>query len=326
MLSRVAESLFWLGRYTERADNYARFTDVNFNLSLDLPPGMKEQWEPLIAATGDWDDFTKRHKDFTRESAINFLAFDTENPNSIINSIKQARENARVVRENLSKEMWEVLNDLYHYINTAAKKKIWRKEDPSDFFRHVKESIQLLNGLTYDTAPRTEGYYFTRLGQFLERADKTSRILDVKYHVLLPSVEDVGSPLDFLHWTALLKSVSAFNAYRRNYGTIMPSNVVEYLVLDSKFPRSILFSLSNAEECLHEISDSRGRSGFSNRIEKLIGNLRSDLEFAEVSDVINFGLHEYMDNLQQKINTLSEAIFEQYFKVKPNYVLEEQSQ
>lgn len=324
MLSRVADSLFWLGRYAERAENYARFINVNFNLSLDLPPGIREQWAPLLAATGDNKLFEEYYKSVNRENAIRFLAFDGRNPNSILSSITKSRENARIVRENISKETWEVLNDLYHYMSKLVKRRIWKKDDPHAYFTEIKREIQLLNGIAYDTAPRTQGWYFTKMGQFIERSDKTSRILDVKYHFLLPSVEEVGSPLDYLHWGALLKSVSAFNAYRRVYGKLDPTTIVEYLVLNRYFPRSILFCLINVESCLLEISEHKGR-GYSNNAEKAIGNLRADLEYASISDVFNFGLHEYLDQLQIRLNDIASEIYDQYFKIQPNYI-ESQSQ
>ena len=249
MLSRVANSLFWLGRYTERAENYSRFIDVNFKLSIDLPPDMKEQWDPLVTATGDRDSFvTQFQDDFTRENAIYFLAFDEQNHNSIISTVSRARENARIVRENIPKETWEVLNELHFYVLRSSEREVWKKEDSSKCFRKIKESLQLLSGISYDTIPRTQGWYFTKMGQFLERADKTSRILDVKYHFLLPSVDEVGSPLDFLHWTALLKSVSGFNAYRKSYGKIEPLSIIEFLVLNRYFPRSIFYCLLEAEK------------------------------------------------------------------------------
>jgi uncharacterized alpha-E superfamily protein len=325
MLSRVADSLFWLGRYTERAENYARFIDVNFNLSLDLPPDMNEQWAPLITATGGIDLFNSLYDGkFSRENAIHFLGFDERNPNAIISSVKLARENARIVRENIPRETWEVLNDLHYYVQEAQSKKIWKKEDPKDCFKQVKNRLQLLSGIAYDNIPRTQGWYFTKLGQYMERADKTSRILDVKYHFLLPSVDDVGSPLDFLHWVALLKSVSSFNAYRRIHGQIKPAAIVEYLVLDRLFPRSILFCLMAAENCLHEISESK--QGYSNAVEKAIGNLRADIEFSDINDVFQFGLHEYLDKFQMRLNEISNLLHNEYFKIQPNFVAQSQTQ
>ena len=198
MLSRVANSLFWLGRYLERAENYARFIDVNLNLSIDLPPDLKEQWDPLISATGDREYFLELYgKKFNRENAIHFLAFDLRNPNALISTIQNARENARIVRENIPRETWEVLNELHFYIRKKHEREVWKNKDTGSTFKKIKNQLQLLNGISYGTIPRSQGWYFTKMGQYLERADKTSRILDVKYHFLLPSVEDVGSPLDF---------------------------------------------------------------------------------------------------------------------------------
>jgi len=318
MLSRVANSIYWLGRYLERAENYARFINVNFNLMLDLPPDLKEQWEPLIMATGDHEHYKLRNSRYNMQEVIYFLAFDHSNPNSIISSISKARENARMIRENLTKETWEKLNETYHFVNKASDEKIWKKDDPRDFFEDVKSRILLLYGLADNTVARTEGWYFRQLGQYLERADKTSRILDVKYHILLPSANEVGSPLDFLHWMALLKSVTAFNTYRRLYGNISPSGVVEFLLLNKYFPRSVFFCLKEAEQCLYKISGANG-DGYSNSAEKAMGELRSKLEFDDVNDIISSGLHEYIGHLQTKINNISNKINDNYFQIKDNF-------
>lgn len=325
MLSRVANSMYWLGRYMERAENYARFIDVNFNLMLDLPSDVKEQWKPLIMATGDYDAYIKKNTSFDKNSAIYFLAFDPENPNSLISSITFARENARIIRENLSRETWEKLNETYHFVRKGAAEKEWEKDDPRDFFENVKSRILLLYGLAESTVARTEGWHFRQLGQYLERADKTSRILDVKYHVLLPSPREVGTPLDFLHWIALLKSVTGFNTYRRLYGHIDPSGVVEFLVLDKIFPRSVFFCLKEAEEALAKILGSHG-PGFRNSAQKAMGELRSNLEYDDVNDVISSGLHEYLDHLQRRINFISDQIDINFFKIKDNFVQQQSMQ
>lgn len=302
----------------ERAENYARFINVNFNLMLDSPPDLKEQWEPLIMATGDHELYKSQNQSFDMHEVIYFLAFDQNNPNSIISSVSNARENARMIRENLTKETWEKLNETYHFVNKAANGKIWKKEDPRNFFEEVKSQILLSYGLADNTVARTEGWHFRQLGQYLERADKTSRILDVKYHILLPSAEEVGSPLDFLHWMALLKSVTAFNTYRRLYGNISPSGVVEFLVLNKYFPRSVFFCLKEAETCLYKISNSSGE-GYSNSAEKAMGELRSKLEFDDVNDIISNGLHEYIEHMQIKINEISNKINDNYFQIKDNF-------
>lgn len=318
MLSRVANSIYWLGRYLERAENYARFIDVNFNLMLDLPPDLKEQWEPLILATGDYKKFIVKHSGFDRKDVIHFLTFDISNPNSIISSISFARENARAIRENLTKETWENLNELYHFVQKKAEKRDWNREDPRIFFESIKNQVLLLYGLSESTVARTEGWHFRQLGLYLERADKTSRIVDVKYHILLPAPNLVGSPLDFLHWTALLKSVTAFNTYRRLYGTIEPSKVVSMLLLNKYFPRSVFYCLVEAENCLHKIS-GRPSNGKLNSAEREIGALRSKLEFADVNEIISSGLHEYIDELQEKINSISNKIDANFFQIKDNF-------
>lgn len=325
MLSRVANHIYWLGRYLERAENYARFIDVNFNLMQDLPMDLKEQWGPLVAATGDLDLYLKRYQGFGRHQVMFFLTFDQDNPNSMLSAVTNARENARIIRENLSKETWEKANELYYMLQNGLEKKVWKKEDPRQFYEMVKNQILLIYGLADSTVARTEGWYFRQLGQLLERADKTSRILDVKYHVLLPSPMEVGSPLDFLHWMALLKSVTGFNTYRRLYGNIDPSGVVEFLVLNKYFPRSIYYCLKEAERCLHLISGNT-TEGFKNSSEKAIGEVRSRLEYSEVDDVISVGLHEYLDTLQVKINHISDLIDINYFRLKENYVLSSDSQ
>ncbi len=325
MLSRVANHIYWLGRYLERAENYARFIDVNFNLMQDLPMDLKEQWGPLVAATGDLDLYQKKNQGFERSHVLYFLAFDLDNPNSMFSAVTKARENARIIRENLSKETWEKANELYYMLQTGHEKKIWKKEDPRQFFEQVKNQILLIYGLADATVARTEGWYFRQLGQLLERADKTSRILDVKYHILLPSPVEVGSPLDFLHWMALLKSVTGFNTYRRLYGNIDPSGVVEFMVLNKYFPRSIYYCLKEAERCLHCISGNSS-DGFKNSAEKAMGELRSRLEYSEVDEIISSGLHEYLDTLQIKINHISDLIDINYFRLKENYVLQSDSQ
>lgn len=319
MLSRVADSIYWLGRYLERAENYARFIDVNFNLMLDLPRDLEEQWEPLVMATGDDALFRSKYPEFNKKQVIHFLAFDTDNPNSLISSIMFARENARTIRENLTKETWEQLNKTYHFVRKGMERKEWVKEDPRSFFENVKNQILLLYGLADSTVARTEAWYFRRLGQLLERADKTARILDVKYHILLPSTDEVGTPLDFLHWMALLKSVTGFNTYRRLYGDVSPSGIVEFLVLNKYFPRSVFYCLKEAEYCLRNITGSNG-SGYSNSSEKAIGELRSKLEYDDVDNIILIGLHEYLEHLLIKTNLISDKINENFFQIKDNFV------
>ena len=324
MLSRVADSLYWLGRYIERAENYARFIRVNTNLSLDLPLGVKEQWEPLVTTTGDKEIYDHIYQSYSRQNVMHFLTFDRTYENSIIRSIEKARENARIIRESISKEAWETLNDLHYFIKNAEKRGIWKKDNPNKFFQTIMDKVHILYGLAYHTESRTEGWYFNKLGQYVERADKTSRILDVKYHILLPSIEEVGSPIDYIHWAALLKSVDSFNAFKHVYGNISPESVLEFLMLNKYFPRSIFFSLLHAEFCLHEITGNS--SGYSNISEQTLGALRSEVEFTDIKQIIDFGVHEYIDQLQMKINKFSKTLSNQYFQIQPNFVVQTQEE
>ena len=234
MLSRVADSIYWMNRYVERAENVARFVDVNLNLLLDSPPGMQQQWAPLVVTTGDQDIFKERYGEATAENVLRFLTFDKEYPNSIISCLRTARENARSVREVISSEMWEQVNAFYLMVKEAAD--TGSISNLHIFFPEVKMSSHLFAGVMEATMAHTEGWHFGQLGRLLERADKTARILDVKYYILLPSVSDVGSPLDDLQWIALLKSASAYEMYRKCQYRITPKAVTEFLILNRDFP------------------------------------------------------------------------------------------
>lgn len=193
MLSRVAESIYWMSRYVERAENVARFVDTNFNLMLDAQV-IGEQWEPLVNTTGDHEDFTKRYGTATQENVIRFLIFDTENLNSVFSCVRAARENARSIREIISSEMWEQINTFYLMVRNAAGATGYERSP--EFYNAVKEASHLFDGITDATMTHNEAWHFMQLGRLMERADKTSRMLDVKYYILLRSASDVGSPID----------------------------------------------------------------------------------------------------------------------------------
>jgi uncharacterized alpha-E superfamily protein len=215
MLSRVATSIYWMSRYLERAENVARFVDVNLNLTLDMPEEFGEQWGPLVNITGDLELFTKRYRAPTRENVLHFLTFDRENPNSILSCVRHARENARSVREIISSEMWEQANRFYLLVKDAAKNKSVF-ENPNEFYSAVKLASHLFDGITDATMSHGEAWHFLQVGELLERADKTSRILDVKYFILLPDAQAVGTTIDNIQWAALLKSASALEMYIPN--------------------------------------------------------------------------------------------------------------
>ncbi|HVM50118.1 MAG TPA: alpha-E domain-containing protein [Candidatus Acidoferrum sp.] len=314
MLSRVADSVYWMSRYVERAENVARFVDVNYQLMLDAPEGHDQQWEPLVATTGDHAQFAKRHGGATEESVTRFLTFESENPNSILSCLRAARENARSVREIISSEMWLQLNRFYLIVKSAAESSDGL-EDAQAFFDAVRQASHLFSGITEATMTQGEAWHFSRLGRMLERADKTSRILDVKYFLLLRSAEEVGTPYDAIQWAAVLRSASAFEMYRKRHGRISPKGVADFLMLDREFPRAIQYCLVAARDSLHAISGTP-LGTFRHPPEKLLGQLCSDLSFTTVDEIVKQGLHEYVDDLQTKMNQVSDGVYETFFAQK----------
>lgn len=315
MLSRVASSVYWLSRYIERAENYARFMDVNLSLIMDLPPNMTEQWQPLVRITGDDKKFEDKYGlQYTKENVVSFLTFDLDNPNSILSCLTGARENARTIREIISSEMWQQINELYLSVKDAT---FDSQQDLSGYFRHIKNGSHLFFGIMDSTLIHNEAYHFANLGRLLERADKTDRILDMKYFYLLPKVEDVGTTVDYLQWSALLRSTSAYEIYRKKHGRMDYICIINFLIFDREFPRAIHFCLLEADKSLHSISNTQLNT-FNNPAEKAMGKIISQLNFNDVNDVIQFGLHEYLDNFQVKLNDLNGKIFETFISIHMN--------
>ncbi|MEM6452470.1 MAG: alpha-E domain-containing protein [Cyanobacteria bacterium P01_D01_bin.105] len=321
MLSRVADSIYWMNRYIERAENVARFVDVNLNLLMDNPVGMQQQWEPLIAVTGDRELFQTLYPKPTANNVLNFLTFDRRSPNSIRSCVRVARENARSVRETISSEMWQQINSFYLMVEDAAKARpddVQQLDLPTiyKFYKDVVVASHRFVGVMNATASWNESWHFGRLGRLLERADKTSRILDVKYFLLLPSVTEIGSPLDSLQWIALLKSASAYEMYRKVEHTISPSGVARFLILDSQFPRSIKFCLRRAEESLHKISGTS--IDVCNPVissERALGRLRAEIEYVTFEEIFQQGLHEFLDGFQQRLNTVGNCIYNDFIAI-----------
>ncbi len=311
MLSRVAQSIYWISRYVERAENVARFIDVNLQLMVDAPGGFDQQWLPLVYTTGDQKDFNKRYDSHTAESVIQFLAFDQKNPNSIVSCIQTARENARTVREIISSEMWLQLNKFFLMLRSAAAQggSLYNRHD---FFDEVRLSSQTFAGITNSTLTHGEPWQWSRLGRQLERADKTSRILDVKYYIILRSVEDVGTAFDEVQWAAVLRSASAFEMYRKRFGRTTVRNIVDFLMLDREFPRAVLYCLTLARDALHAISGTP-LGTFRHAPERLLGQLCSELAYTTVEELLTDGLHEYIDRLQTKINDVGAGVSETFF-------------
>ncbi len=306
MLSRVADSMFWMSRYIERAENIARFIDVNTFLMLDLGETMSEQWRPLVAVTGDEAMFRERYTEPNRENVTRFLSFDEEYPNSIVSCLEAARENARIIRENISTAMWEELNKFYLMVREEAHREDGGRSS-EDFYSEVRRLAQLFVGVTDGTLSHGEGWHFARMGRLIERADKTSRLLDVRYFLLLPKTSDVGTPLDIVQWSALLRSTSALDMYRAKHGRLAPTRIAEFLLLDADFPRAVRHCLDVAERSLRSITGTPVGT-FQNSAEKTLGRLRSELDYTAIDDVFKEGLHEFIDRLQLRLNDVGEGI------------------
>ncbi|MGB7218144.1 MAG: alpha-E domain-containing protein [Vicinamibacterales bacterium] len=323
LLSRVADSVYWMARYIERAENIARFIGVNLNLQIDLPLAPAHQWQPLIDTSGDTEAFRARYGNATQTRVIEYLAYDTDNPNSIASCLRLARENARSVRETVSSEMWAQVNSMY--LQIQSQRSLPEPERMLDAFREIRMGCHLFQGVTDATMSHNEAWHFLRLGRTLERADKTSRILDVKYFMLLPSSNDVGTPYDDIHWTAVLKSVSGFEMYRKKFGRITPADVVDFLVMDTEFPRAVHYCVRSASSALHAITGTP-IGAFSCASEQLMGQLRAELDFTSVEHVIRGGLHEYLDRLQLKMNAIDASLRADFVERVPQIATQTSSQ
>jgi len=317
MLSRVADHIYWMNRYLERAENYARFMDVNFNVSLDLQPDEALRWKPLVVTTGDWPLFESLNKPITKSNVIYFLGFDPQNPNSVHNCIVNARENARSIRPEITTEVWEQINYMYYYVKEGTEKKKWESKDPRKYFHDLKKGCQLFYGILDSTITKSEGWHFGEIGQLMERADKTSRVLDVKYHMLLPDSAKVGSPFDLIQWSALLKSVSAYDMYRKRYGKLTPISICEFLIFDEYFPRSITSCLIGVDRSVRACTN-RG-DAYRSKVEKQLGLLRAQLQYSDIHEVFESGLHEFLDTIQTKLNEVSVSLYDTYFSGKVQY-------
>ncbi|MCA9176797.1 MAG: alpha-E domain-containing protein [Planctomycetales bacterium] len=315
MLSRVADSVYWMSRYVERAENVARFIDVNYNLTLGEPDSLAEQWAPLVHTTGDELQFLERYGTPNQEEVLQFLCFDEANPNSIISCVAAARENARTIREVIPADVWEQLNKFHFMVRSSAQFQA-SLEQPQDFCERVRLASHLLVGAMDATMSRGEGWHFARVGRLIERADKTSRIVDVQYFLLLPEPGDVGSTLDVVRWSALLKSASALVMYRREHGRIVPERVADFLILNRHFPRAMHYGLIVASESLSLINGSQPGT-FANLSEQRMGRLRSNMDYMGISEIIHRGMHEFIDDFQTQLNLVGEAIQKDYFSPLP---------
>ncbi len=305
MLSRSAENLFWLSRYVERAENTARLLDVAYRSSL-LPSTADQDaahWRPALSVGHKLDDFISRKGRTSAEAVINYMAFDPENSSSINACIRSARENARAERSTISTEMWESLNATWLELEGPRFRDIAAKE-PRGFFDWVKERSHLFRGVAFGTMYRNDAFHFIRLGTFLERADNTARILDVKYHLLMEEAAKRGGHVDYYQWGALLRSVSAFRSYRQAYrDTIDPQRVAGLLILDTAMPRSLHFCFEEVQNTLATLCGARSRE-----CQRLAGEVHATLRYGRIDRIFEVGLHRFLDNFVARSNELAVQI------------------
>lgn len=308
MLSRTASNLYWMSRYVERAENTARVLDVTYRMSLvKRDPALAErEWFAPLNITGTLFPFQGRYSDVCAEQVLTWMALDPANPASIISCAKQARENARTSRVTLTSEMWEVINSTWLELSRLSGTEL--SSNPSQFFDWVKERSHLFRGVSLGTMHRGDAFQFLRLGTFLERADNTARILDVKYHVLLPGVEEVGRAVDYYQWGAVLRSVSAFETYKRVYrDVITPLRIAELLMLRDDFPRGLHFCVNDVYQILQMLAPHRSE------VLRLAGELDARLRFARIQDVFAQGLHEYLTDFLRRITALAAEVSATFF-------------
>ncbi len=312
MLSRVAESIYWMSRQVERAENLARFIEVTLHMTLDQPEHMIDPWEPLVQVTGENEWFEAKYGKATVQNVVQFLAFDREYHNSMISCLHTARENARSVREALSSEAFEQLNDFYHFVRDTSADQL---TDPTaDFFDQVRSQAMMWAGVLDNTMPHNTTWHFMNVGRLLERADKTSRILDVKYFNLLPRVEDVGTAIDDLQWSTLLLAISGFEAYRREHHLMDVEKIVQFFIFHRTFPRSIYSCVAGADWSIREIEQESGGETSGIATEQL-AVLRHRLKNTNVKEVIAGGMHQFVDRLQIELNQIGDALGRDYFYV-----------
>jgi len=317
MLSRTADHLFWMARYIERAENTARMLDVNLSTSL-LPQSAEDAergWRAMLGISELQTAFDERHPILNARDVLDFMVRDPGNPSSIYSCLQAARENARAVRGSLTTEVWETHNDTWLELQKRLSSRALER-DPQQLFEWVKFRSHLSRGVTIGTMLKDEAFYFIRLGTFLERADNTARLIDVKFHGMTPVADQFNGTngnsgvhyLDFYYWAAILRSVSAFEVYRKVYrDVITPPRVAELLILRDDMPRSLLNCI--AEVCINLENVKNSRSG---ETERRAGLLRAELKYGRIDDILHLGLHAYLTSFLERVNDLAGRVSQDF--------------
>lgn len=312
MLSRTADHLYWMARYIERAENMARVLDVTYNMSLVPNAAVSESalWLPALEISGNVDAYEEEYGEYTAAGVIHYLAMDTNNPSSIYNALRNARENARAVRVAMTSETWENINALWLEFRQFIGQDL-AKNGLREFCDWVKARSHLFRGVCFGTMLRDDAFSFVRLGTFIERADNTARLLDVKYHLLLPSQEEVGGAVDYYEWSAVLRSVSAFQAYQKIFSdTIEPWRVAELLVLRRDMPRSLHACFDEITPILEQLSGSR-----HTECKRLAGELHARLRYGKMQHIFQKGLHEFLTDFIDLNNKLGAEVHKTFLSI-----------
>ncbi len=315
LLARYADCIFWLARYVERAENLARILDVNETFSRDSRGG--QNWRSIVQLNSDETRFFATHDAATTASVLKFYLVDATNPTSIVSAIKSARENARTLRPLISTEMWVQLNVFYNRLARIGPEDLLPGRLAA-LFATVKEACQTHTGITEGTFFRDQGWYFYQLGRYIERADQTTRLLDIKYHLLLPQRADVGSPTDVSQWNALLRSAAGYHAYRRLHtASTTPARVAGFLLLNQAFPRSVHHCVREAGRLLGEVKSRYALRGANDAAEEL-DRLRAVFGTLTITAILSEGLHEFLDLIQRQLIAITRDLSIAFFGYSPS--------
>jgi uncharacterized alpha-E superfamily protein len=309
LLGRTANGLYWMNRYIERAENIARLVDAGLRMALTRNESAADEWASVVLSSGAEESFQALHSEFTVGTVSDFLLRDTSNPSSVMSSIETARNNARMVRTALTRDTWESINEAW----MSHKRMLGSPIDARDLPKvldAIKRETALIRGTFHGTMLRNEIFDFSQIGTFVERADNTARILDVKYYVLLPSISWVGSSLDNYQWESILRSVSAHRSYRWVYDAeYKPTNIADYLILNARMPRSLAFCYRSIAVGLRQLADAYGeRHPCHDTVERTLAKL----EVGSIKDVFDIGLHEFLDGFIDDNNRLGDQVAQAY--------------
>lgn len=314
LLARFAECIFWLARYMERAENLARILDVNETFSRDSQGG--QNWLSIVQLHADERPFFARHQAAAAETVLDYYVRDAQNLNSIVSTVRSARANARTLRPLISTEMWVQLNVFYNRLRAISPADL-ASGSRARLFSQIKEACQTHTGITEGTFYRDQGWYFYQLGRYIERADQTTRLLDIKYHLLLPAVANVGSPIDVSQWNAVLRSAAGYHAFRRLHTSmITPARVVGFLLVNNSFPRSLGLCIHEAIDALTQLK-SRYMLRGGNGAAEMLDQLHALLTQVPVQEILASGLHEFLDLVQLRLTEVTDDLSQAFFGYRP---------